>query len=403
MSWDNEDLQNLIANAQRAEMIRQKDKELEELKKLNSQRGSVHSQTENTRPKERELKCPACAEYIKAEAKICRYCRSEVGESFAAILDEEKKRAAENLRKLKQSREKAEKEEKARLDYLAKANEVKEFQRKAAAEARKGERAATRAKFARWFKSKSVLSTFASITVIAITAGITLAVLQTQKDESASRNKNQTCRALLGVFSELAKPIPSKSKLNSSTSSLSKSLESWKKENGSENALYGNLLSFSTLLKEQSQRDLSQLSRKLTFFKTTETSKLITGCHFQDQFILSSSAEFTGGTNIESYCYKGADYLKAEFQIKNSSGSWLSIGSRDFGWPMGSTCSGYLAKIENYDLGLIDTGNFSGQNFRTKIFRTNELGTTKGNLVQIWCGRDVLSNRKILRIDVECK
>ena len=101
MSWDNDDLQDLIANAQRAEMIRQQDKELEELKKLNSQKEAARSQPVSSRPQERELKCPQCAEWIKAEAKICKYCRSEVAETFSAILAEEKKQAEAKQRSIR--------------------------------------------------------------------------------------------------------------------------------------------------------------------------------------------------------------------------------------------------------------------------------------------------------------
>ena len=89
MSWDNDDLQDAIANIQRHQIITNQQKQLEE-----QQRQNRVTQTSARSPQEKTYKCPACAEWIKAEAKICRYCRSEVGETFAALLAEEKRQAA---------------------------------------------------------------------------------------------------------------------------------------------------------------------------------------------------------------------------------------------------------------------------------------------------------------------
>jgi len=107
MSWDNDDLQDNIANFQRHQIMMNQQKMLEE-----QERQSRAALAPARSPQEKTYKCPACAEWIKAEAKICKYCRSEVGEAFAALLAEEIRQV--ELKKEQIQREILEEQEAAR-------------------------------------------------------------------------------------------------------------------------------------------------------------------------------------------------------------------------------------------------------------------------------------------------
>jgi hypothetical protein len=106
-------------------MLMNQQKQLEEQQKQNERTHAVIRQ-----PQEKTYKCPECAEWIKAEAKICRYCRSKVGETFAAQLAEEKRQAElkekQIQREIKEAQEAARKkleEEEAPLLEKKKADE----------------------------------------------------------------------------------------------------------------------------------------------------------------------------------------------------------------------------------------------------------------------------------------
>jgi hypothetical protein len=43
------------------------------------------------------LKCPSCAEWVNIEAKLCKYCKSDVFDSFSVILEAIEKRKADEL------------------------------------------------------------------------------------------------------------------------------------------------------------------------------------------------------------------------------------------------------------------------------------------------------------------
>ncbi|WP_263819918.1 hypothetical protein [Salinibacter sp.] len=90
--------------------------EVEPEHKQGSGRGNRSSTSQEFIPDEHEKKCPTCAEYIKLEAKACRYCRHEFS-------DEEVERrvaqARKDFRERKQSPEdfRDEKGETASLEF----------------------------------------------------------------------------------------------------------------------------------------------------------------------------------------------------------------------------------------------------------------------------------------------
>lgn len=128
MSWlDNIDWQKLTENAQRVESLRLQREQLEATKAQNE---SLPTSNAASRPNEKEYQCPACAEWIKAQAKICRFCRTEVADIFAEKLTaemeisqkEEEEKARKNTEKanLKRAKEVEEQQRLLALDKILK-------------------------------------------------------------------------------------------------------------------------------------------------------------------------------------------------------------------------------------------------------------------------------------------
>lgn len=334
MSWDNDDMQNLIANAQRAEMIRQQNKQLEELKKQNRPQPVTRAE-----PQERTLKCPACAEWIKAEAKICKHCRTEVGEIFAEIFAKEKADAEARDLEIKRQAESAKRRIQKELDDEAAATAEREKVRqeriaeqdlayRTAKAARKEKLKAT----LRSRKGKAVIALSVTSILIAVPA-IAVLYQDAERDKELTRlNQIEVCNKFDAALSVLAAPRNSNSTPESSNSNLAVSLNKWKLENGSEKVVYQQLQEFSKLLRETPSKNFDRFSTTSEALKTLEMNEMITACNLNKRYIFiernildniaeESGLEVPNQSEISSRCSDNPSTI-ITLQVKNSSGNW---------------------------------------------------------------------------------
>ena len=114
----------------------------------------------------RELQCPFCAEFVKSEAKICKYCGKDVEEQFARKI--EIHRAEKN-------------------QQLAQRAQAEKLKRKAQREL-ESQRSKRRSEYRAWAKSPGGITVFATLSLILV-GSVTLSVLTSQAQQQAAAEK----------------------------------------------------------------------------------------------------------------------------------------------------------------------------------------------------------------------
>jgi hypothetical protein len=387
VSWQNDDLQNIIAQAQQAKMIRQNDELLDELKKQGNQAQSVARQ-----PAEKTFKCPACAEWIKAEAKICKHCRSEVGEIFAAKIAEERRVEEEKQKEIEKKKAKAEaarladeRAEKQRLDEL---NSMYAKQK----EDRLANRAAQIQKAKTMAKSKPGMAVIALVVCMALIAVGMFVLNERQKADAEQQrikenaiqekifvnNKLKACGSFVKVLSALAADPISTKQLKDSNSRLKSTLDSWttnKKAN-----IFDPLLSLSINISKANTSTELKNSKLYKEFKNWNLNSLISQCNLEYSFRYPSPVDVSGYT-----CWSSSD-VRAKLQKKTRSGSWITIQSPDPEYDT-TTCSDsdfpYASPFAKLYLGLVHNSNPPVASYR--VTYTSPNGFTSGESPLMYC------------------
>ncbi len=373
MSWDNDDMQDLIANAQRAEMIRRQNDQLDELKKQNRPQPIPRAE-----PQERTLKCPACAEWIKAEAKICKHCRSEVGKAFAAILAKEEAEArAKDLEKKRNEEEAQKRIQKELADEAAAAAEREKVRQERIAEqdlAYRAAKAARRGKLKATLKSKRGKTLVALTTAAAMIVGTGIWAVYTESlrnREIALLNEQQACEKFSGTLDALAAPIREGYTIEATNKELAAHLNAWGLEGGSNKVMYKQLVEYSGLIGEIPSKELSKFETKLETLKKTAIDKLLSACELEGRFLFVHFEGEDYGLYISGYC---SDNPKTSFalQIKNSKGVWKT--HTNFKFIKSSSCDGGSYDFsESVELGLLraSRGESGAKSFRVKYFTSD--------------------------------
>lgn len=343
MSWDNDDMQDLIANAQRAEMLRQQDRQLEELKKQNSRQPIPKSE-----PQEKMYKCPACAEWIKAEAKICKHCRTDVSAAFAkktaaeekAALDQkkrfEKEKAEEKARKLKE--EEAEKQRREQLRLI----QVEELQAKRKA---RSEQIFRLKKQAKSKKGLSIIAAIASVVAIMIASNIVAGIRQAEQRTALEAEARENalieaqekqreldiesihlpavCTNFSNTLSVITDTVFNQPKLQIANKGLKSSLKKWEVGQGS-GTNFDNFTGFSKALEKPTKYKVSNTRQWLAGLGT---SALIDSCNLEKKFTYPSPVTYRGG------CWAGTDNpTQVELQVQNRGGTWSKVLNQPGSW-----------------------------------------------------------------------
>lgn len=343
MSWNNDDMQDLIANAQRAEMLRQQDKQIKELKKQNNGQSVLRSE-----PQEKMYKCPACAEWIKAEAKICKHCRTDVSAEFAKKTAEEEKVALDQKKRFE--KEKAEeqarkiKEEEAELQRREQQGMLvlEELQAKQRA---RSEQLSKLKKQAKSKKGMTLIAAIASVVAVliasTIVSGIRQAQLQSELEEEAKGNaliKAQekqreldiesihlpaVCAGFSNTLNVITDRVFNEPKLQLANKDLKSSLKKWEVGQGS-GTNFDNFTGFSKALEKPTK---DRVSNTRGWFAGLGTSDLIENCNLQKKFSYPSPVTYRGG------CWPETDNpTQAEFQVRNRGGTWSTVLNQTPGW-----------------------------------------------------------------------
>jgi hypothetical protein len=343
MSWNNDDMQDLIANAQRAEMLRQQDRQLEELKKQNNRQA-----ISRTEPQEKTFKCPACAEWIKAEAKICKHCRTEVGEHFAAKIAAEEAQANEEQARIQRKRDEVSaqrlKEERAEQQRIDEINRVYQEERKSKLENRR-QKIEKLQNVGKSGTGKTILGALILVLLILLTTNIFAGLEQAEKLEQKKQQNEalieeerkksaalfeekrkeasgdskfipEACSQFSNTLGALTLPTFSKSKLQTTSDNLSRTLRTWKKESGV-NSLIRSLEQFIGAIKSISSSGGKKITRELS---NLGMPGLIKSCNLNNQFSYPSKLTFKSG------CWPVSNYpTKIELQERKPGGSWRTV------------------------------------------------------------------------------
>jgi hypothetical protein len=361
-------MQDLIANAQRAEMIRRQNDQLEELKKQNRPQPIPKAE-----PQERTLKCPACAEWIKAEAKICKHCRTEVGKVFAAIIAKEEAEArAVDLEQKRKAEEDQKRIQKELDDEAAATAERDKVRQERIAEEDllfREAKAARKAKLKATLKSRKGKAFVALSTAVAMIlgTGIWFGVNQSERSrEIALLNEEQACDKFSGTLDALAAPIREGYTIDATNKDLVNQLKAWSVENGSNNVLYKQLVEYSGLISKTSSKELSLFATKLHTLKKTAMHEMLSTCRLEGRFLF---ADFPGNDlYLYTYCSDNPK-TRIAVQIKNSQGKWITY--TNFQLKKDPACSpGSYSLGESVELGLLRTrrGVLGAKSFRVKYF-----------------------------------
>jgi hypothetical protein len=359
-------MQDLIANAQRAEMIRRQNDQLEELKKQNRPQPMPRAE-----PQERTLKCPACAEWIKAEAKICKHCRTEVGKTFAAIIAKEKAEAEARDLDQKRKAESAKRRIQKELDDEAAATAEREKVRQERIAEQdlsyRAAKAARKEKLKATLKSRKGKALVAFSTALAMIIGTGIWAVYNESvrnSEVALLNEKEACDKFSGTLDALAAPIREGYTIEATNHELAAHLNAWSLENGSKSVLYTQLVEYSGLISKASRKELSLFATKLDTLKKTAIHEMLSTCQLDGRFLF---ADFGVWLRVSS-CSDNPN-TRIAFQIKNSKGKWITHA--DFKLKNESACGvGGYSISENVELGLLraSRGESGANSFRIKYF-----------------------------------
>jgi hypothetical protein len=395
MSWDNDDLQDSIANLQRHQMLMNQQKQLEEQQKQNAS-----TQASIRVPQEKTYKCPACAEWIKAEAKICKHCRTDVSAAFAektaaeekAALDQkkrfEKEKAEEQARKLKEEEAELQRREQQRL------LELEELQAKQRA---RSEQLSRLKKQAKSKKGITLLAAIASVVAVLIAsnlvAGIREAELQLALEAEArdkaliqaqekqreleieSRHLPAVCSNFSNTLNAITDTRFNERKLQLANKGLKTSLKKWEVGQGS-GANFDNFTGFSKALEKPTKAKINNTRQWLA---GVGTEFLIEICNLEKKFTYPSPVAYSGG------CWSETDYPnRVELQVKNRDGAWSKILNITPSW-FGDCFDLGIDKNYGYEFivnrGLLRTNLDSYGSYRAKL--SNSDGS------QLWDGYSV--------------
>jgi hypothetical protein len=336
-------MQDLIANAQRAEMLRQQDRQLEELKKPNNRQAIPSGE-----PQEKMYMCPACAEWIKAEAKICKHCRTDVSAAFAektaaeekASLAQkkrlEKEKAEEQARKLKEEEAELQRREQLRLF------QVEELQAKRKARSEQIIRLKQQAKSK---KGLSIIAAIVSVVAILIASNIVAGIRQAEQRSALEAEARENalieaqekqkefdiesihvpavCANFSKTLNVITDTVFNQSKLQLANQGLKTSLNKWEVGQGS-GANFENFKGFSKALEKPTK---DKVSNTRQWFSGLGTSALIDSCNLENKFTYPSPVTYRGG------CWPETDNpTQVELQVQNRGGTWSKVLNKTPGW-----------------------------------------------------------------------
>jgi len=318
----------------------------EQLEEQRKQNARIQAQTRI--PQEKTYKCPACAEWIKAEAKICKYCRTDVSAAFAEKIAAEEKDALDKKMLLEKEEAEAEarrlKKEKADLQRREelRLRQVKELQAKREARAKRISNLMTQAKSK---KGLTLISAIASVIALLIFSCIVAGIRQSEHQAALEAKARQNalieakekqrqldieamylpsvCTNFSNTLNGITDTVFNQHKLQIANKGLKTSIKKWEVAQGS-GSKFDDFKRFSKFIEEPTRARASNPGLWLTGLGI---AGLIDSCNLEKRFTYPSTFSYKGG------CWSEADNpTQIELQVQNGDGTWSTVQNQRGSW-----------------------------------------------------------------------